>query len=57
MSLTWERSLETILTDKRPNQKYVIKTIKLEYEPNLIFETRHKLKVKSKKYWLNKLTK
>ena len=52
-----ERSLETILTDKRTNQKYVIKTIKLEYEPNLIFETIHKLKVKSKKYWLSKLTK
>lgn len=53
----WKRSLVTTLTDKRTNQKHEIRTVKLEYEPNLFFEKRHKLKVKAKKYWLSKIIK
>ena len=55
MKLIWKRSLTTVLTHKETNQKYEIKTTKFEHEPNLFFEKRHKLKVKAKKYWLNKL--
>ena len=57
MKLMWKRSLTTTFTDKRTNQKYEIRTVKLEYEPNLFFEKRHRLKVKVKKYWLSKTIK
>ena len=54
MKLIWKRTLVTTFTHKETNQKYEIKTTKFEYEPNLFFEKRHELKVKAKKYWLNK---
>lgn len=57
MKLMWKRSLTTTFTDKRTNQKYEIRTVKREYEPNLFFEKRHRLKVKAKKYWLSKIIK
>lgn len=57
MKLMWKRSLTTTFTDKRTNQKHEIRTVKLEHEPNLFFEQRHKFKIRAKKYWLSKLTK
>lgn len=57
MKLIWKRCLTTTFTDKRTNQKYKIRTVKLEYESNIFFEKRHRLKVKAKKYWLSKTIK
>lgn len=57
MKLMWKRSLVSTFTDKRTNQKHEVRTVKLEYEPNLFFKKRHELKIKAKKYWLSKIIK
>lgn len=50
--LVIERKLTTSFTDKTTGIKYKIVTNKFENEPDYIFEKRHELKVKAKKYWL-----
>jgi hypothetical protein len=57
MKLIWKHKRTTFFTDKRTNIRYEIITCQLKYEPYYIFEKRHNLKVKIKKYWLSKTIK
>lgn len=57
MKLIWKHKRTTFFTDKRTNIRYEIITCQLKYEPYYIFEKRHNLKVKIKKYWIRKTIK
>jgi hypothetical protein len=43
--------------DHRERIIYEVVTERLKWEPNFIFKSRHKLKVKAKKYWLKHILK
>lgn len=49
MKIFIKRTLVSVFTHKETKKMYEVRTEKLTYEPDFIFETRHKLKVKIKK--------
>lgn len=60
MKLYWNVKRTQERMHNKSGEKYVIKTTKLRYEPFLLFEIRHKLKMKIRdkivalKYWIKK---
>lgn len=49
MKIFIKRTLVSVFTHKETKKMYEVRTEKLTYEPNFIFEIRHRFKVKLKK--------
>lgn len=60
MKLYWNVKRTQERTHNKSDEKYIIKTTKLRYEPFFLFDIRHRLKMKIRdeivalKYWIKK---